>query len=53
MESHVDSLEAIKLRRTDTTLDLSSMSREAMPIQRPGIDMIKLRLQGACVEPLK
>ena len=38
-------LEAIKLRRTDTTLDLSSMSREAMPFQLSGIDMIKLRLQ--------
>ena len=31
MENHVDSLEAIKLRRTDTTLDLSSKSREAIP----------------------
>ena len=29
------------------------MSREAMPFQLSGIDMIKLRLQGACVEPLK
>ena len=32
----MDSLEAIKLRRTDTTLDLSSKSREAMTIEGPG-----------------
>ncbi len=38
-ESHVDSLEAIKLRRTDTTLDLSSKSREAIVSWEEGADL--------------